>query len=381
MSVELRFKKKPEAERIDTEAAEIAKDIVAALQAEGYDLGNPTTTTKKPTKRPVAKSAPTKEVKKEMPLSNKAILEKAVMTSADFGGAGEAPLSVEQVKEFIKLMQAEQVMLKDVRTVTSRAAKWEESILDFSSRMMRPGTQGSRLAEADRTKPTTGNVTISTVLLRGEVGISEEVFEDTAAADFDDSLAALIADRAGFDVEDLMVNGDVASPDIYLAQLDGWLKQATVEGNTLNAASLGQDYQAILHQLVITQPNRFKRSLTTEGRFYVPTIAEEKYRDILSSRGTALGDLRLEGKTDIRYQGILIKGAPTFGITAGSPDTSHFLLTDRRNLYAGFQRVITLKRFEDPREGMVFFIPTVRCDAQIAVPEAVTIATSVNVEP
>jgi hypothetical protein len=65
---------------------------------------------------------------------------------ADFGGAGQAPLSVEQVTQFIELMQAEQVMLADVRTVTSGAAKWQESIINFASRIAKAGTEGTRLA-------------------------------------------------------------------------------------------------------------------------------------------------------------------------------------------------------------------------------------------
>ena len=57
------------------------------------------------------------------------------LTTTDLGGAGEAPLSTEQAKQFIELMSADQVMLSDVRQVTSRAAKWQESGIDFSSRI------------------------------------------------------------------------------------------------------------------------------------------------------------------------------------------------------------------------------------------------------
>jgi hypothetical protein len=316
-----------------------------------------------------------------MTISNKELLEKANMTSSDFGGAGEAPLGVEQVAEFLRLMQAEQAMLPDVRTVTSRASKWQESILDFSSRIMKPGVQATRLADGDRTKPATGIVELSTVLLRGEVPVADEVMEDAAAKDFESSLAALIADRAGFDVEELFINGDTGSGDPYLAQLDGWLVQAADNGNVVAASAFAQDYQSIFQAAIIAMPNRFKRNLTVDGRFYVPVILEEKYRDALSARGTALGDLRLEGKTEMRYQGVAIKSVPNFAITAGSPDTSSVLLTNRQNLYAGYQRAITLETWRDPREGARSWVVTTRVDAAVAVPEATVIATSVNVEP
>jgi hypothetical protein len=318
-----------------------------------------------------------------MAISNEELLRKATLTTTDFGGAGEAPLSVEQVKQFIKLTAANQVFLPDVRTVTAGGAKWEESIVDFGGRITRGGTEATRLEAADRAKPTTGNVEISTVLLRAEVPVSDEAMEDNVAEEgFANDLESLIADQFGFDVEELMVNGDKESGDAYLKLLDGWLKQAEGgTGHVTNAASDGQDYQTIFKKLLMSVPNRFKRNLTTEGRYYVPVALEELYRDILSNRGTPLGDLRLEGTGDLKYQGILIKGAPSLAVKAGSPDTSKILLTHRQNLYAGWRRRMTIETFRDPREGATSFIVTARVDAKIAVPAATAIATNVNVEP
>jgi hypothetical protein len=319
-------------------------------------------------------------------LTNKELLEKAFgdtgVTSDDFGGAGEAPLNVEQVREFIRLMQAEQVMLPDVETKTSNAPKWQESILDFSTRMLKPGVQGTRLAESARTKPSTGIVELNSVLVRGEVPVADEVMEDAAAQDFETSLAALIADRAGFDVEDMFVNGDTSLNDgTILDLLDGWLKQTDDNGQSFSAASLAQDYQSIFQAALVAMPIRFKRGLTVDGRFYVPVILEEKYRDQLASRGTALGDATLEGTRELKYQGVTIKGVPTFAITAGSPDTSAVLLTNRHNLYAGYQRRITIETWRDPREGARSWVVTARVACAVAIPEAAVIATATNVEP
>lgn len=316
-------------------------------------------------------------------LSNEELLRKATLTTTDFGGAGEAPLSVEQVKEFIKLFSAPQVFLSDVRRVTSNAAKWQESIVDFGGRITKPGVEATRLEAAERAKPTTGNVEISTVLLRAEVPISDEVLEDNVAQQgFANDLEALIADQFGFDIEELLVQGDTGSGDAYLAQLNGWLKQAQgAAGHVTDATTLGADYQTIFRKLLNSLPNRFKRQLTTDFRFYVPVILEELYRDILASRGTPLGDLTLTGVGELRYQGILIKGAPVMPVTAGTPDTCQILLANRNNLYAGFRRSMTLETWRDPREGATSFVVTARVDAKIAVPAATAIATNVNVEP
>lgn len=316
-----------------------------------------------------------------MAISNEELLRKATLTTDDFGGAGEAPLSVEQVKEFIKLLSAKQAFLPDVRRVTANAAKWEESIVDFGGRITRGGTQATRLDAADRAKPSTGNVEISTVLLRAEVPVSDEALEDNVAqSGFANDLETLIADQFGFDVEELLVNGDTGSRDDFLALLDGWLVQAQdvgAGGNVLDASSEGRDYQAIFKQLLQSIPNRHKRNLQTDGRFYVPITLEEEYRDILSSRGTPLGDLSLENNRDLKYQGIQIKGAASIAID--DDDKSNVLLANRNNLYAGFRRSMTLETFRDPREGATSFVVTARVDGKIAVPEATAVATNVDV--
>jgi HK97 family phage major capsid protein len=323
-------------------------------------------------------------------LSTESLLRKALLTvsdgtagapltgsGADFGGAGQAPLSVEQVKEFIELMAAAQVMLGDVRTVTSNAAKWQESILDFGARIARAGTEGTRLSSGDQTKPVTGIVELSTVLLRAEIPVSDEVMEDNVAGQgIVQSLERLIADRFGFDIEDLFVNGDTTSVDSYLKLLDGWLISAKNDGNAVDGSTFGQDYQEVFRVLLHKLPDRFKRNLETDFRFYVPQRTAEKYRDILAGRGTPLGDLYLTKGGDLSYQGITIKGVPSFAI---SSDASSFLLANHNNLYAGYHRAMKFETWRDPREGATSFIVTARVDAKIAVPDATAVAYDVDV--
>jgi HK97 family phage major capsid protein len=331
-------------------------------------------------------------------LSNEELLQKAESNTSqlsDFGGANTAPLSLERADEFIRLMTVGQTMLKDVKVVTNPANKWEQPVIEFAGRIAKSnaqhaGLEGERLTNAERSKPTTGKITLSSHLLRAEVPVTDEAFEDIhARADFRESLTALIADRFGQDVEDLLLNGDTASGDAFLTTLDGWIKLAktasTGPGNATthvyNAATDGQDYQAIFRQLLIAMPDRFKRNLTTDGRFYAPQRLVEKYRDALAARGTSMGDLMLTSGGDVKYQGIEIKPVPTLAVTAGSPDTSHVLLTNKNNLFAGFRRQVTFETWRDPREGVTSFIVTARVDAQIALRDACSIATNVNVEP
>lgn len=314
-----------------------------------------------------------------MSYSNEELLQKATLTSHDFGGAGNAPLSVEQVKEFIVLFSAGQSILPNVRTVTSRAAKWEEGIIDFGGRITRPGVQGARLPDQERAKPLTGNVELSTSLLRAEVPVSDESLEDNVGEEeFANNLEDLIADQFGFDVEELLLTGDTDSTDEYLALLDGWLKQVQgPDGHVVNATAEGKDYQNIFKKLLQSIPNRHKRRLQVDGKFIVPVTLEEEYRDILSDRGTPLGDLRLEGTGTLRYQGIEILSSASMPID--DDEKCQILLTNRNNLYAGYRRAMTLETFRDPREGATSFIVTARVAAAVAIPDATAIATNVDV--
>jgi len=315
-------------------------------------------------------------------LSTEELLRKAILTvgdgtNGDFGGPGQAALSIEQVTQFIELMAAEQVMLGQARRVTSNAAKWNESIIDFSSRIARPGVEANRLGYTDRAEPTTGLVEISTSLIRGEVPVSDEVFEDNIAGQsLVNTLERLIADRFGFDLEELFINGDTTSSDTYLGMFDGWMKLAQDGGNAVDGSAYGQDYQEIFRVMLESMPIRFQRNLRANGAFYIPFLTEIKYRDILAARGTPLGDLMLTGQNELRYQGVQIVGVPAFPVVN---NTGKFLLANTQNLYAGFHRAMRFETYRDPREGVTSFIITARVGAAVAVPEATVVAYDVDV--
>lgn len=333
-------------------------------------------------------------------LSTEELLRKAVLSATDgtagapansngdFGGSGEAALSIEQVTQFIELMAAQQVMLSEAQTKTSSAAKWNESIIDMNGRIMKPGVEATRLTEGKRRKPTTGIVEISTVLGRAEIPVSDETLEDNVAgANIVASIQRLIADQAGFDIEDLFVNGDTDSDDEWLALADGWLKQAVVgktgagraTPNTFSAASFGKDYQAIFKKMLQSMPKRYLRNLKVNGRFYVPVTLEQAWRDILASRVGPLGDLSLTQSQDLTYQGVKVVPAPSFDAGIADDDTCTILLSANSNLYAGYHRAMKFETFRDPREGATSFIITTRVDPQVAVIDATVTATAVDV--
>lgn len=312
-----------------------------------------------------------------MPLSNEELLQKATFTTPDLGGA----LSVQQATRFIDLMTYDQELLKEVNVVTHNSAKWQEATIDFASRIAKPGVQAQRLAEADRTKPATNLIEFSTVLIKGEVPISEEALEDalTGAGSFQAQVTDLVARRFGFDVEELMIAGDVASADPYLALTDGYLKEARGPGgNQVDAAGHTTTTQT-LRALLQRVPDRFKKGIRANGRFWTGMEVEERWRNELSDRGTALGDMALTSGQAVTFQGIPLVGLANMPVnTVPTPDTTSILFTDRRNLYAGFRRQIRMRTWEDAPAGLVSFLVDARVDARIALVQASAIANNVS---
>lgn len=316
-----------------------------------------------------------------MPITNEQLLEKATFTTSDLTSAG---ISVDAADGFISKLIAPQEMLSDVRVVRHNEAKWQEAFIDFASRIARPLTEYSRLADADRTEPTTSFVEFSPVGIKGEVVISDEALEDAlgGGSRFENQLVDLIAQRFGQDTEDLLLNGDTASADTYLALDDGWLKLARGAGGHVVSASGVTSPSAIMASLYKALPDRWKRNLTADGRYYCSYAFEQAYREELQARGTALGDSALTGSSDLRFQNIPLNPVTTWPevVPDTNPDTTYVLLTNRNNLYAAFRRVITLETFRDPREGGTSFIVTARVDAEIGEVDATAIATAVNNE-
>lgn len=314
------------------------------------------------------------------------LLRKAILTvgngegSGDFGGPSQAPVSIEQATEFIELMTAGQSILSDVRQVNSSAAKWNEPVIDFAGRITRPGVEANRLDYTQRAKPVTALVELDTDLLRAEVPVSDEVFEDNVAGEkLRATLDRMVADRVGYDIEDLAVNGDETSGDPYLAIQDGWLVKARAGGNTVDAGDFdsGRDYQATFKALLKALPQRFLRNIRANGRYYVPLRLEIEWRDVLAGRGTPLGDLMLTSEGDLRYQGIKIVGVANF--EPADDTNASILLAHSQNLYAGFHRNIRFETFRDPREGATSFIVNARFGNAIAIPEATAIADGVDI--
>lgn len=307
-------------------------------------------------------------------------IEKATFTTADLSGAGNGgELSPQQARQFLRDAITPTAILSRADVVDSDSKKFEIPKLSFANRIMRAGTEGSRLADADRVKPDTDLVTLSTELFKGEVPVSDEVFEDNVEREgFADSLMQMIAEAVGRDIEEIAIKSDTNDTDSTFNRLNG-LVQQLVDSTTANKVDAASEtsYKGVFKTMLNALPDRY-RSMWDQLVFYVPVDVADGYADELGQRGTDVGDSALTTRENLRYRGIPIVEVPLFSGTQNAYDYSKVaILCHPRNLKVGFHRRVRVEKFRDPREGLTSFLPTVRFDVKWAQDSAVVLAQNV----
>ena len=316
-------------------------------------------------------------------------LSKATLVDSDITGPTNGGLlSPDQVKQFLRVAIEASVLVSDCRQETSNATKFEVPRISFGSRILHKGTEATRLATNAQVKPTTGLVTLSTNLFKGEVPVSDEVFEDNIEKEgFADTLMAMIAEAVGRDVEELSLKSstDQVTGDPDLDAFDGIIETLKQFGTQYNA--VGQTKYATIFKNALAQlAPRYKRNYG-QLRFYVPIGTQEGFQAELEARGTsALGDTAVADdlRTSLSYHGIKIVGVPLLSGTttdsdsAVTTDYSKFgILTDPTNIIYGWHRRVRMEKWRDPREGYTSFLPTVRFDVKVANPEATVLISNI----
>lgn len=322
-----------------------------------------------------------------MPKTAQEWLEKATFTTADLQApAGGGYLSPQQAKEFLRVAIDYTTITKECRYEDSDSPKFEVPRIAFGNRILRPGVEGTRLLDADRVKPSTGLVTLNTVLVKGEVPISDEVFEDNIEKErLADTVMEMVAEAVGRDLEELFIKGDTArtsSEDTYLDLLDGIIKQAqsgAPAGQKIDASTI-TSYDDLFKAMVEAMPAKYRRDYSAL-RLYVPVKHRDGYQASLAARGTGLGDQAVVANlaTQLAFRGIPVKEVPmmsgTDTINSASVDYSKFaILVNPQNIIVGFHRRVKVEKFRDPREGATSIVVTCRADVKLADPEAIVLA-------
>lgn len=306
---------------------------------------------------------------------NKTILEKADLALSDLTVGGL--LVAAQAQKFIRILIEEAKLMKLATVTPMRSHTQEINKIKFGNRVLRAGAENVALAEADRSKPTLSKVTLVAKLFKGQVDMSYEVLEDSIEQDtLKQTIMQLMGEAIARDLDEIIVRGDTASADTFLAQFDGILKSATT--NVVNAGTVSLT-KSILRDALKAMPSPFLRNKGSL-RYLTSVDAEIDYRDSLSNRQTATGDKALDGAAPVGYSGIPVVDVPLFPENlGGGTNETNLLLTDPKNINVGIWRNIQVETDKDIRSGKVIIVVTMRADMKYIEETAVVKVNAIKV--
>lgn len=291
-------------------------------------------------------------------------------------------LMPEQADRFIDFVLDEPTMLPQIRFVRMNAPEVKINRMGFATRILRPApTSGSALdaggntrylAAADRSKPTTSQITITSKEQIAEVRIPYEALEDNIEGrSMEEHVMRLIAQRVALDLEELAMWGDTANVgDAYLAQMNGWVKRASTR--VFNNASAGVS-PAVFSSAMLTLPQAYLKYLP-QMRGYISLAETIRYRTNVSARQTGYGDSALTQDIPLYAHGLKLEGVPSLAMAASGKTG---LMTFPKNLILGMRRDISVETDRDIRSREYIVVVTLRTGMQVDDTDAVVKITNI----
>lgn len=319
-------------------------------------------------------------------MTNEQLIQKADIVLADLVTNG-GYLEDEQSARFVRKLIKEPTILRDVRTVEMRSPNKQINKIQFGSRILRAGVQGTALTQAQRAAATTEQVRLSTFECIAEVNLPYDVLEDniervgSLGTDGDggsgsplsgglrDTIVDLMAERAALDLEELALNGDTTSADTYLAQNDGFLVEVETNGNIADIGGNKISKEAFKVAMQV-MPDQYLRNRSAM-RHYVSTDNDVEYRDTLANRATGVGDSFVQGQQNPTPYGVPLSAVQTMPEDKG-------LFTHPQNLIMGIQRQIMMEFDKNIRERVYIIVLTVRLDFQVEEAEAAVVLDNIG---
>ncbi len=307
-------------------------------------------------------------------LDNRSLLAKADLALSNLTTDGGL-LQPEQAAKFIRLMITESVLLPYVTVDPMKSFKKTIEKIRFGSRILRAGESATALPVADRAKPDTSKVQLDVKLFKAEVRLDNEVLEDSIErGELKGTIMELMAERIATDTEELVIQGDTASSDVFLAQFDGLLKQAT--SHTFDAGGVKLT-KSVLRDAMRAMPTEFRKNKRSM-KYMTSSNAEIDYRDSLSDRATPMGDAKLENDAPVNYGGINVLGIPLFPENQGTgTNMTSVVLADPKNINLGVLRSIKVETDKNISEGVLIIVATMRMDMKYAHEPAVVKAYNI----
>lgn len=247
------------------------------------------------------------------------LIEKGVISTSALASGGK--LNAEQANRMIDFIFDETQLRGIVRLVRMRAEQFDIDKIALGKRVARAKTEG--VDPGVRRGVTTSKVSLNKKAIMVPFEITTEFLEDgiETGATLEDHVAGMMGRSFANDLENMYIAGDQNGPavpeediidggatdevvDDLLALMDGWAKLAGA-GHVLDADSSGISSN-IFSRAKKQLPTKFRRRLN-QMRFFLPMDTEETYRNVLASRGTALGDNAIQNELGVKAMGVQLQ--------------------------------------------------------------------------
>lgn len=286
------------------------------------------------------------------------LINKADLAVADLVSNG-GYLVPEQLQQFIRIAIKEVVALAMVHVTTMNGPQMQLDKVSSPARVLHKAVEGEAPGIAYRSKPTTDKVTLTSTEVMAEIHLNRSTLEDQIErAGFQQTVVQLMAEKVRLDLEDILLNGDTASSDEYLALFDGMLKLAST--NVFPAGEVGLS-KSVLRDLYDTLPEQFESQANLQ--YWTNRKARSTYRSGLSDRVGDLADAIIVGgqSKEIGYDDVPLRKIPMFPNSLNpSAHCTNVLLHDPKNFIFAFQRQMTLDREWRPSQRVYAIIFTMR---------------------
>jgi HK97 family phage major capsid protein len=313
-----------------------------------------------------------------MSMSNRELQRRTDLALSQLSSNGGL-LDPMQANAFIDLIQEQPSLLRSVRMVRMNAPQMKINRLGFGTRIMKAAPQGSPpyaaddgtndryLLAADRSAPTTSQITLTTKEVMAEVHIPYEVLEDNIErGGFEEHIMRLIAERVAIDMEDWAINADTGSGDDFLALADGYLKQMT--SHVVNNASAGITPD-LFQAGMLAMPQKYLRNLS-QLRQYITVADNINYRANVAKRATGYGDSALNNTGELTAYGVTTESLALLPASTG-------FFTFPQNLIMGVQRNVMVETDKDIRARQIIIVVTMRVDVKIDLEDATVKYTNI----
>lgn len=310
-----------------------------------------------------------------MPTENRSLIEKADLALSNLLADGGILLPA-QAKSFIRLLIKQGVLLQMARVVPMKSYKEQINKIRFASRVLRAGVENTTLPAGDRVKPDLTDVELDAKLFKAEIHLNNEVLEDNIErGSLADTVMELLTQAIARDVDEVLLQGDTTSADAFLAQFDGFLKQATSNVVQANQTPLTK---VLLRDAIKALPKEFLKMKQTM-RFITGSDAVLDYQDSLSNRQTPLGDINVQTDETPRYSGVPVVDVPMMPEDGGvGTNETQMLFTDPKNMLVGIWRQLRIETDKDIRAGHLVVVASVRFDGKYEEETAVVKTTEIT---